>query len=160
MSILADQMGQLARRIKLPWLLCDANHACATDWVEPPGGGSRGTVRADILTGALFLTVALPARPDDTIDTLCDRARAAVVELLAAMPPKDGLVAPDWIALLARLKAAWTPEPEAPEPTDAEHRAAWSAAQARGDCGHYSHRDPRGSKAGDCPKCGQTAVGL
>lgn len=122
MSILADQLGQLARRIKLPWKQ-DLESRSGHFSVD----AEHGLLGATAIDGQVLLTILVQARPGDSIDAICDRAREAVLYLLAAMPPRT----------LAQAVAG--------------------ELASEGTCPHPSHRDPRAGKAGACPACGGAA---
>lgn len=98
MSSIADDMGRLAERIRLPWRYDDNRDEIQARSVSKDGPWNA--VAATLTNSLLSITLVVPIRPThpmaserglppgDTLDALCDRARAAVVELLAAMPER------------------------------------------------------------------------
>lgn len=95
----------------------------------------------------MILTVIVEMPEDRTIESWCDRARSAVVELLAAMPP--GYPYADQV--VGRVTA------ERPDLVACEFVTDGRSGKDR--CPHPSHSDPRAGKAGRCPACGAVIGG-
>lgn len=93
MSSSADDMGRLAERIRLPWRQDAIGPIHAMRYGDQDAGRA---VYGELDSFTLSLEIGVARIEGESIDALCDRARKAVVELLAAMLDPPLLVDAEW----------------------------------------------------------------